>query len=67
MLSNEKHLKLTLKDGVNVFDAIAFNMGNKKYSIKIGDKVDVLHSIELNKYNGKESVQINLKDIRKSY
>ena len=66
LLSNEKHLKLTLKDGMHVFDAIAFNMGNKKYSIKIGDKVDVLHSIELNKFNGVEKIQLNIKDIKKS-
>ncbi len=66
LLSNEKHLKLTLKDGTNVFDAIAFNMGNKKYSIKIGDKIDVLHSIELNKFNGIEKIQLNVKDIKKS-
>lgn len=66
LLSNEKHLKLTLKDGTHVFDAIAFNMGNKKYSIKIGDKVDVLHSIELNKFNGIEKIQLNVKDIKKS-
>ena len=66
LLSNEKHLKLTLKDGTNIFDAIAFNMGNKKYSIKIGDKIDVLHSIELNKFNGVEKIQLNVKDIKKS-
>lgn len=66
LLSNEKHLKLTLKEGMHVFDAIAFNMGNKKYSIKIGDKVDVLHSIELNKFNGIEKIQLNVKDIKKS-
>ena len=65
-MSNEKHLKLTLKDGTHVFDAIAFNMGSKKYSIKIGDKVDVLHSIELNKFNGVEKIQLNVKDIKKS-
>ena len=66
LLSNEKHLKLTLKDGTHIFEAIAFNMGNQKYSIKIGDKVDVLHAIELNKFNGVEKIQLNIKDIKKS-
>ena len=33
----------------------------------LGDKVDVLGNLEINRFNGRESVQINLKDIRKSY
>lgn len=66
LLSNEKHLKLSLKDGMNVFDAIAFNMGNQKYSIKIGDKIDVLHALEINNFNGNEKIQMNVKDIKKS-
>lgn len=66
LLSNEKHLKLSLKDGMHVFDAIAFNMGNQKYSIKIGDKVDVLHVLEINNFNGIEKIQMNVKDLKKS-
>lgn len=66
LLSNEKHLKLSLKDGVHVYDAIAFNMGNQKYSIKIGDKVDVLHALEINSFNGIEKIQMNVKDLKKS-
>ena len=66
LLSNEKHLKLTLKEDSNIFDAIAFNMDNKKYSIKQGDKVDVLHSLEINTFNGIQKVQLNVKDIKKS-
>ena len=65
-LSNDKHLKLNVKDGNFVFSAIAFNMGEKKDSIRMGDKVDVLHYLELNRYNGFESVQLNVKDIKKS-
>lgn len=65
-LSNDKHLKLNIKDGNCVFNAIAFNMGDRKESIKMGDKVDILHYLELNRYNGYESVQLNVKDIKKS-
>ena len=65
-LSNDKHLKLNIKDGNCVFNAIAFNMGDKKESIRMGDKVDILHYLELNRYNGFESVQLNVKDIKKS-
>lgn len=66
LLSNERHLKLLLRDGTFVTEAIAFNMGDKKYSIKIGDKVDILNSLETNNFNGVEKVQLNIKDIKKS-
>ena len=65
-LSNDKHLKLNVKDDNCVFNAIAFNMGDRKDSIRMGDKVDILHYLELNRYNGFESVQLNVKDIKKS-
>ena len=66
LLSNGKHMKLTLKDGMNIFDAIAFNIENKEYNVKIGDKIDVLHAIETNTFNGIEKIQLNVKDIKKS-
>lgn len=65
-LSNDKHLKLNIKDGNYVFNAIAFNLGDLKDSIRMGDKVDILNYLELNRYNGFESVQLNVKDIKKS-
>ena len=66
-LSEGKHLKLTLKDEGLVIDAIGFNMGHLVDEYLLGDKVDVLGNLEINRFNGRESVQINLKDIRKSY
>lgn len=65
-LSNEKHLKLSLKDGMQIYESIAFNMGDKKYSIKIGDKIDVLNSLEINNFRNIEKIQLNIKDIKKS-
>ena len=66
-LSEGKHIKLTLKDKNVVIDAIGFNMGNLVNEYLLGDKIDVVGSLEINKFNGKESIQLNLKDIRKSY
>lgn len=65
-LSNNKHLKLLLKDGSSIYDAIAFNMGDMQYSIKIGDRIDVLHYLDINNYNNIERIQLNVKDIKKS-
>ena len=66
LLSNNKHLKLMLKDGANIYDAIAFNMGDREYSFKLGDKIDVLHYLDVNKFNDIEKIQFNVKDIKKS-
>ena len=66
-LSEGKHIKLTLRDKNVLVDAIGFNMGKLTEDYLIGDKVDIVGCLEINKYNGRESVQINLKDMRKSY
>lgn len=66
-LSEGKHIKLTLRDKNILIDAIGFNMGRLVNDFLLGDKVDVVGSLEINKFNGRESVQINLKDMRKSY
>ena len=66
-LSEGKHLKLTLKDGNTIINAIGFNMGKYSEEYLIGDKIDVIGVLEVNSFNGIESVQINMKDLRKSY
>ena len=66
-LSEGKHLKLTLKDDNLIIDAIGFNMGHLVNEYRLGDKIDVAGSLEINAFNNRETVQINLKDIRKSY
>ena len=55
----------TLNHYVN--DAIGFNMGKLADEYLLGDKVDIVGCLELNKFNGRESVQMNLRDLRKSY
>ena len=50
-----------------LIEAIGFNMGNLVNEYLLGEKVDVVGSLEVNKFNGRESIQINLKDMRKSY
>lgn len=66
-LSEGKHLKLTLKDDNMVIDAIGFNMGEYTNDYLIGDRIDVVGNLEINSFNGIDKVQINLKDIRRSY
>ena len=66
-LSEGKHLKLTLKDDNYIVDAIGFNMGALANEYLIGDKIDVVGTLEINSFNNVEKIQINLKDVRKSY
>ena len=42
-------------------------MGSYSEEYLIGDKIDIIGVLETNTFNGIESVQINMKDIRKSY
>ena len=64
LLSNDKHLKLTLKEDNIILNAIGFNLGNRQ--IHLGDKVDLVYALELNKFNNVESIQLNVKDIKRS-
>jgi single-stranded-DNA-specific exonuclease len=41
-LSEGKHLKLTLKDGSNSINCIAFGMGNLSEEYQIDDKIDIV-------------------------
>ena len=65
-LSEGKHLKLTLKDGNIVVNAIGFNLGYLAEEHKIGDKIDVVGILEISTFNGVENIQINIKDIMRS-
>ena len=67
LLSEGKHVRLTLKDGNTVFTGIGFNMGDIAGDFIIGDKVDAVGQLEVNEFNGMRNIQLNLKDVRKSY
>ena len=66
-LSEGKHLKLTLKDDNFMVNAIGFNMGDLSEKYLLDDRVDIVGSLDINSFNGRDSIQIVLKDIRKSY
>ena len=65
-LSEGKHLKLTLKEGNTVVNAIGFNMGLLAEEYRIGDKIDVVGVLEVNTFNGVDNLQINMKDIMRA-
>ena len=65
-LSEGKHIKLTLKEGNSIINAIGFNLGHLVDEYRIGDKIDVVGTLEINSFNGVDSLQINVKDVMKS-
>ena len=65
-LSEGKHIKMTLKDGNSIINAIGFNLGYLSNEYRIGDKIDVVGTLEINSFNGVDNLQINLKDDMKS-
>ena len=66
-LSEGKHIKLTLKDSNSIINAIGFGLGHYVQDYRLGDKIDVIGTLEINNFNNQENIQINIKDMRKSY
>lgn len=66
-LSEGKHLKLALKNENQWLDAIGFNLGELADEYQIGDKVDVVGVLEINDFNDIEGIQINMRDVMKTY
>lgn len=62
-----KHLKLTLQDGTITINAIGFNLGYYADDYLLGDKIDIIGKLEINEFNNMKNLQINIKDMRKSY
>ena len=66
-LSEGKHLKLSLNYENQWIDAIGFNMGALTEEYQLGDKVDIVGMLEINEFNNNEYLQINMKDIMRTY
>jgi len=65
LLSDGRHLKLTLKCNNTLIDAIGFSMGDFSAIINIGNYIDVAGNLDINAYRGAETPQIVIKDIKK--
>jgi len=58
------HLRLTLKNDVQTWQAIGFGLGHWADKLSIGQPVDVVYSLEYNEWNNTRTLQLNIKDIR---
>ncbi len=59
-----KHLKLRLRRGRYLFNAIFFSMTQHRAAIAEGDTVELAFSPQINEFRGIRSLQLNLVDIR---
>jgi single-stranded-DNA-specific exonuclease len=66
MGANGQHLFMKLQKGNLVFSAVGFGMGELSSQIMQGDNADIAFTMNINTYNGTESVQLFIKDIKKS-
>ena len=65
VMSEGKHLRMTLlKDG-KYLDAEGFGMGEYYHHLEEGDFIDVAFALDINDYKGFQNVQLILKDIKK--
>ena len=66
VMSDGKHLRMTLlKDGKYV-DSVGFGMGEYYQYLEEGDYIDVAFALDINDYKGFQNVQMILKDIKKA-
>lgn len=61
------HLKLILDCGKTKWPAIFWGAGDRLHSeFEVGNKVDIIYNVERNIFNGTETLQLNIKEMRKS-
>lgn len=54
------HLKLVLSG----FGAIAFNMGEKRAQLRLGNQMDVIYTISEDRFSGRDQLQLKIRDFR---
>ena len=62
----KNHVSLKFYDGTNYQKGIFFSSREYFDDITLGDKVDVVYSIEENNYRGNSTLNLIVKDLRKS-
>lgn len=61
------HLKLNLDCGKTKWPALFWGAGDLLHTeFEAGDKIDILFAVERNTFNGTETLQLNIKDLRRS-
>ena len=65
-ISDGKHTKMSIGDGVSSFTAMYFSQNAEQTGLNVGDLADVLFTIDVNEWNGRRTLQLIVKDVRLS-
>ncbi len=67
-LAGRRHTKLTVKSRSHSFTALCFGMPTDEVELgfAVGDLVDLVYNLDINEYRGHSSVQLLVRDIRRS-
>jgi single-stranded-DNA-specific exonuclease len=60
MGNNEEHLRLKLRQGDTVWDAVGFGLGN--YLAEALSPIDVVYNLEMDQWRGKDRLRLNILD-----
>ncbi|MBI2848148.1 MAG: single-stranded-DNA-specific exonuclease RecJ [Chloroflexi bacterium] len=60
MGGNSEHLRLRLKHGGVVWDAVAFDFGD--YRTELSANIDIVYNMEIDRWNGAERLRLNILD-----
>jgi len=60
MGSNGEHLRLKVKQGNMVWDAVAFRLGN--YLAEVSSPLNIVYNLEIDRWSGKEKLRLNILD-----
>jgi single-stranded-DNA-specific exonuclease len=63
MGGNGDHLRLKLKQGGTVWDAVAFRRGSHRG--ELGGAIDVVYNLEIDNWNGKRQLRLNVLDFKR--
>ena len=66
VMSEGKHLRMTLYTDGKYLDTVGFGMGDYYSMFREGDYIDVAFALDINDYKGFQNVQLILKDMRKT-
>ncbi len=64
---DSQHVELLVHGENRVFDCIGLNVGKGNMNLSRGESIDLAFNLELNNFKGIETIQLNIKDIRRRY
>lgn len=63
---DNQHLRLTLHDGKQFWNAVAFRQGYWAEKLRLSQQIDLVYMLEFNDWNGERRMQLEIKDLRPS-